>query len=48
MSQKRKRVAAALMARMAAMAGPVPERGVEVGAAVVIFSSDFASSRVAS
>jgi hypothetical protein len=37
MSQKRKSEAAALMRRMAAMAGAVPERGAEVGAVVVMF-----------
>src|SRR5580658_5327194 len=36
MSQKRKMVAAALMARMAAMAGPAPDCGREAGAAVFI------------
>jgi hypothetical protein len=38
MSQKRKSEAVALTRRMAAMAVPVPERGAEVGAVVVMFS----------
>ncbi len=36
MSQKRNSEAAALAARIAAMAGAVPERGAEAGAVVVI------------
>jgi hypothetical protein len=45
MSQKRKREAAALINRMAAMAGAAPERGAEVGAAVIF--PDFLSAEIA-